>query len=226
MEREEISNRISDLVFESEYIGTIIDEEDAIKANRILNIEIELRKKAEKLRVEEKAPIIKLGKEIDEFFNSLKKQCQEIQDNIKPSLNEYILQCKRKADEEAARLRDEAERAKEIAMARLEAKDNGSNGASEDEVEEALKEADKAAYNAKKANYDANNVKVSGGDTRARGLKTTWEVEVVDAKALVEALSYDERLQELAIKIANSMAKTYKEKLNLAGVKVISKQSV
>lgn len=225
MTKDELINSASALLLDCQML-IIGDANDAEEANKLIDLEVKLRNGGEKLRKEEKEPYLKKCQEIDASYKPISEIFIKCQNTIKPKVNEWLKAEKLRKEEEARKLREEEERAREKAIALLEAENNGSNGASPIEVDAATHEANEAEKARMQAEQDLRKTQLTGGGARARSLKEVWSVEVIDPVALVNALANDERIQRLAIDIANGMAKAAKDKLNLAGVKPVMTETV
>lgn len=95
------------------------------------------------------------------------------------------------------------------------------------EAEMAVAEADAASARAEAlAAATAAPAQLRAEGVRARGIRTTWTVEVTDGPALVRALADHPTLIEEATKIAKARARVDKSALKLDGCRTVEVESL
>lgn len=223
--KQELLNSANALLLDCQMIA-INSQETAQEANKLRDLEVKIRKGLEKIKVEEKEPYLRKCQEIDLEYRGYTALLSNIKDELTPKINDWLLAEKRRKEEELAKLREEEERAKEAAIARLEAQGMGDNGVSNIEVDAALNEANELEKARKDAEFANRKTSLRGGDARSVSLKEVWSVEVIDPIALVKALAANPDVQAAAVKVANQMVKASKAALVLDGVKPVSKETI
>ncbi|TDH35700.1 hypothetical protein E2A64_10190 [Pseudohoeflea suaedae] len=135
----------------------------------------EAGKRAEELRVAEKAPIIKAGKDVDAKFKPYSTKVEQGKKALSDLLAAWR---KKKADELAA----EAKRKADLAAAEMEAaqaaiRETSGNLTARVDAEEQLSYAKDLEKNAKRAGKAA---------TTGLGLRTIWHADITDAAAALD----------------------------------------
>jgi phage-related minor tail protein len=128
-------------------------------------------KRAEALRVDNKAPYLDAERVIDSFFNALKKKCADAQAKIEAAAHRYL---KKKEDAERARREEEARIAREA-----ERKQNEEAQAAMRAAAEARRKADEAAMQAAQAERD----KRERSEQEAREARAAAEKKEAEARA-------------------------------------------
>ncbi len=191
--------------------------ETAEKAAILIDRETKARNEAEKKRKAEKEPFLEQGREVDANWKPVVETLQKAIEPVKRQALDYAAKERARKIREAEEARLEAQRLEELAIAKLQ---------EEGKAEEAVKIADDAAILAKAKEENASVNRIEAEGIRARGIKTIWEAEIVDAKALVIALADNAEVQAAAAKVANAMARTMKGAFVLNGAKPVSRETI
>lgn len=205
--------------FEAACLALAVNSDsDAEQAAILIDREVKGRNAAEAERKKEKQPYIDLGKEVDERWKPVTDLYQKAVVSVKAAVLDWRKReaARIAAEREAARL--EAERAQEAAMDALIAS-SADDVWSEIEAARAVAEADEAAAKAAQLESAVVPTQVRAEGIRARGVKLAWSVEVTDAVAMTKALASHAEVQAAALKVANSMARTMKDALQIDGCK-------
>lgn len=148
---------------------------------------------------EEKDPLVAASNECDEKWRPLAALVDRASAAAKQALAPWLakkekekLEADRKAREEAARLKQEAEEA-------IRATD-AANLVARAEAEELLKEAKKSEVAANKQSRESHGVKVAGGRTISS--KTVWETTLIDPEAALEHFWPHVAIEECLTEIA------------------------
>lgn len=141
----------------------------------------ELLRDAEKTRKAEKQPHLDAGKEVDERWKAVRSPAELTIAEATEPLTVWRVEQQRIADEKAKELREEAAKKEQQAQAARE---------SATSLEEA-EEAESLLKSASIAQKTANKI-----DRSATGLRTTWDIQVLDYGALL-ALMEKNRADDL-----------------------------
>lgn len=189
--------------------------ETAAQAAILIDREVKGRKAAEAQRVKEKEPFLIQSREVDALWKPVTETYVKAIEGVKRQVLEYAAKERALKLLEAEAAREEAQRLEEIAIAKLQ--ENG-------KAEEAVKIADDAAILAKAKEENANVNRIEADGIRARGIKTVWEAEITDKRALVIALADNAEVQAAAAKVANAKARQMKGAFILDGAKPVSRE--
>ena len=180
-------------------IPAIETAEQEAAADQLLDDLRKARKAADESRKAEAKPFDDGKAAVQERYKPILSCADIATDAVKALLTPYRAAQKAKADAEAARLRKEAERAAQAAQEALQS----------DDLEDRLA-AEQAIKDARIATIQANKI-----DRAATGLRTSWEAEITDPRAALNAMlkSQPERFMALIQDIANELARTTREKV-------------
>lgn len=143
-----------------------------------------LKKEAEEARKAEKEPHLEAGRAVDAKFKPITTRADVIVKAANAPLARYLERLEQRRREEAEQARRDAELAQREAEAKRRAAEEKGNLDELEAAEAAQDEADELFKDAKKAEKQKANI--GGGDgSRAIGLRTKTEVEVVDNRALL-----------------------------------------
>lgn len=192
--------------------------ESALVAAQLLDDATKGEKKADKDRADEKEPHLKAGRQVDDDWRAPIKAYAEAKSAIKTKSTAWLVAERQRKEAEAEAARIEAERAMEAAASVYDS--------DSDELDRAIAiaQADKAIEAAQEAEKPVVSQLVGGG--RARGLKTVYSATVTDPSALVVALAANTEVQEVAIRVANAMARAMKDSFALAGCQLKKDQTL
>lgn len=200
----------------AEFLKTPITEQAqadraAVLAKRIASI----AKKAKDMHEREKEPHLTAGRAVDAKWRALKEDPDTLSKRLKRHMDDFLLEQQRieqerqrKAQEEADRLRKEAEAA---AIAARQ---------SENEYEQA--KADRLTREAAAAEKEAQAKNTAAGRTGAKvSLRTFVSAKITDFDALLMALKDRQEIRECVEALANRAARS---EVKLPGMEIISEQ--
>lgn len=208
-----------ELEIAKELMAKPVKDQDA--ANKVSNFTkrvAALAKKANEQFAIEKRPLIDASKACDDKWRDLREGAAELVKNLKKHVEKFLLEERRKeqerqrkAAEEAARARAEAEEAERKAAEEAAKGSDPSNEA----VEEAKRKAEEAAALEK----EARERKVSAGRTGAKvTIREVKVAKVTDFETLLLALKDREEIKELVQSLANRAARSG---VDLPGMEII-----
>lgn len=199
-------------------VDVIESEEQNAAAADLVNVARNLAKEADAERAELKKPHLEAGRAVDQAFKPIVDRAQDVTKPLRVKMAAFIKEQKRKADEEARKLREEAERKAAEAEA---LKDDDLVG---DIVAEEAAEAKTDAAVAKVKAKQASQARGQGG--RAMSVRTTYDVEVTDAVALVENFKGTQAVIDLCTDLARRQVRAMKGDISLPGIQVTKSESV
>ncbi len=187
----------------ADFLKTPVEsQEDADKAGVWAKRLSDLSKRADKERETEKAPHLQACREVDDKWRPLVGDAKDLSAKLKRHIEPYLIEQKRKRDEEARKAREEAERQRQEALKLQD--------------EERRAAALKAAQEAEKA---AEAPKASAGRTGARvSIRVEKRGEIIDQDAFYQAVRERSEVTELLQSLANRAAKSG---FDLPGMKII-----
>lgn len=193
--------------------------ETASQAALLIDRETKARNEAERQRKAEKEPYLEQGRKVDLDWKPVTETLQKAIEPVKRQVLAWTAQERARMQAEAEAARIEAERLQELAIEKMRKESHG--------IDEAIAVSDQAEIDAKTKLAEANaRQRVEAEGIRARGIKTVWEAEIIDIEAVVIALSKNSEIQEVAKKVANSMARQMKGAFILNGAKPVSRETI
>lgn len=187
----------------ADFLKTPVEsQEDADKAGVWAKRLSDLSKRADKERETEKAPHLQACRDVDDKWRPIVGDAKDLSSKLKRHVEPYLIEQKRKRDEEARKAREEAERQRQEALKLQD--------------EERRTAALKAAQEAEKA---AEAPKASAGRTGARvSIRVEKRGEIVDQDAFYQAVRDRSEVTDLLQSLANRAAKSG---FDLPGMKII-----
>lgn len=203
---EAIQERIDDLVREAKRLieqGAAGDKATADQASDLANTLGELEAKSDKLRVAEKEPHLEAGRAVDRKWAPIRDLAGEFKARLKAVVVTPFLR------KQAAEIEEQNRKAAEAAAAANE---------------KARAEAMAAGGNPDEAPVVAPTVvrNTAGSSKRSTGLRTVTSANVTDWVALLTHLAHNEKIREVAQKIADANAKSGTA---LPGCEIIKQQN-
>lgn len=217
-EVEIFKERLASLKSQIDEFGDVTDEASQKAAADLVNLARDLAKEADTERAALKAPVLEKGREIDGAFKPIVDGAKEATQPIRVKLAAYIKEEQRKAAEAERKAREEAERAAAEAEA---LKDDELVG---DVVQEEAAAAKTAAAVAGVKTKKASQARGTSG--RAMSVRTTYDVEITDAVALVDHFKGSQAIIDLCTDLARRQVRALKGDTQIPGVKVTSSESV
>lgn len=205
--------------------GPIETEEQATRANDFLNGVKQLWNDIEARRVEEKAPFLQAGKQIDAAFNSVKELASRSETTVKQLLEAYM-QAKeaaareeqRKAEEAARKEREEAERKAREAESRNDL-------VGQQEAEKAKEAAEEKAAEAEKPVKARVESATGGGRTAA--LRTTRYAKITSINSALLYYRRKPELTDLILRLANAEIRAAKgAEITIPGIEIITERKL
>lgn len=206
----------------ADIVKTPCSAEQAPKYRALQGEEVALRKKLDATRTTEKEPHLRAGQAVDAKYNPLIAQVKKAVEAVTAALTVFL-------EAEDARIREEARLAREQAeKLEREAAERAAEAEAEDDPFEAFDKGEvarqveaQAASLARQAAAPVKAVVASADGGRAGGLRTVgWNVEIIDASALVAHYAHRSEFLDLAEKMAKAEAKATKGQCKIPGVRV------
>ena len=188
--------------------GDIPDEEQAKKLNDFMAGVRAVKDGAEEDRVKDRAPINKLGQEIQDAYNPIKKKLDAALNKVDPLMRDWMRREKNRKAAEARKAKEEAEaaaRAAEEAAAKAAARNDISGQV---DAEKAAKDAEKARKAAEKKEAAPVRVGSATGGAKTRGQRTTWVAEIDDMRIAFMRYCTAPELQDCLLKLAAAEARS------------------
>lgn len=161
-----------------------------------------IKSKATNLHKVEKQPFLDGGRAVDDKFRDLKEEPDTLTKKLKRHLDAYLLEQQRQEQERRRKAQEEADRI------RREAEAKAAEAAKEND-DEAAAEAERMAQEAAAAEREAQARNASAGRTGAKvSLRTYTFATITDFDALLMALKDRPEIRELVETLANRSAKS------------------
>lgn len=195
--------------------GQKLDEEGARLVRDLLADEVNVRKKLESAKADEKRPHLEANTAIEAKFKPILAKLAIAAGILKAALTAHIRAEEARREAEAAEARRVAAEAEKAAAAA----DEGDDPFDAFEKREAAAAAGEAAS---EAAGRAEKVLVGGVESgaRATGLRTSYEVEVTDAAALVAYYAKRREVIDLCAGLAKTEARAAKGQADIPGVAI------
>lgn len=216
----DFDNEIGALNLEMEAFKDVtITSENAEKLRDIIARSAAIAKRVEEARKKAKDPHWEAGKKVDKDYKVPATRVVGVGDSAKALMKPFLIAEKKKAEEKAARLQEEAAKANRLAE-RLKENQSFGEAAGEKAVE-----AEKQAVVAEKAIKSAGQVQSHAGISRVVSLRQKRWAKVIDSKKLVEHYRAKQSVIDAAITCANAEIRASRGgEVIIPGVEVITEQ--
>lgn len=212
------TERLAKLTADVAAITVIETEEQNTAAANLVNVARDLAKEADAERAELKKPHLEAGRLVDSKFKPVIDGAKDVTKPLRVKMAAFIREEKRKADEAARKAAEEA--ARKAAEAEALKDDELVGDVVADEAATAKTDAAVAKVAAKRAGQ------ARGDGGRAMSVRTTYDVEVTDAEALVEHFKSSQAVIDLCTDLARRQVRALKGDTALPGIKITSSDSV
>lgn len=191
----------------------IENEKQAEAVAELRSRALAIKKKADALHKEEKAPHLEAGRMVDDKYRDIREGCPKISEGCRRALAPWLQKIEDEKRREAEDARKKADAEREAAEAKLREAREAADLEGREAAEQALKEAKKMEGEAKRAEKDT--AKASSKTGRATGLKDRYWPEVENKVDAVKHYwsQYPDEFVRLALTMAEQDVRAGKREI-------------